>query len=211
MDPSFWQERWREGRIGFHEGQPNTLLERYGQRLGGTRRVLVPLCGKSEDLAWLAAQGHQVVGVELVESAVRAFFAEHGLTPRESQVGGLRRFEAGAVTLVQGDFFACTAAELGACDAFYDRAALIALPPELRARYVRHLRGLLQPGAPGLVITLEYAQERMEGPPFSVLEAELRALYQGAHVALLAERPAQAPRIAELGLEAHERCFSVDV
>jgi thiopurine S-methyltransferase len=209
MEPEFWRARWREGRIGFHEGKPNAHLAQHVGRLGAGRRVLVPLCGKAEDLAFLAASGHSVIGVELVEDAVRAFFADRGATPAVSRRGAFTAYEAGAITLLAGDVFATTRGLLGGVDALYDRAALIALPPELRDRYVRHLRALLPAGAPGLVITFEYDQAVMEGPPFSVTEAELRARYDGLAVALVGSVPATIPRLQELGAGAVERCFHV--
>jgi len=202
-----WFASWREGRIGFHEGRPNAYLERHAGRLGAGRRVLVPLCGKAEDLAYLASLGHQVVGVELVEDAVRAFFAEHGLAPAVTPHGPFTAYRAGAITVLAGDVFATTAALLGPVDAFYDRAALIALPADTRPRYVAHLRGLFPAGARGLVVTLEYPEERMEGPPYSVTEAEVRGLYAGAEVELLDAAEARSGKCRELGIPATVKCF----
>jgi thiopurine S-methyltransferase len=209
MEHSFWRERWNEGRIGFHEGKPNDLLERHADQLRG--RVLVPLCGKAEDLAFLAARGHEVIGVELVESAVRAFFAEHSVVPTEGKAGPLKRFSAANITLYAGDFFACTPELVGPVDTFYDRAAIVALPPELRARYVPHLRSLVNPGGRGLVITFEYPQPLMEGPPFSVAEDELRRHYAGARVDLLEDASAQLPRLTGSRGLAKERCFLIEL
>jgi thiopurine S-methyltransferase len=207
MQPEFWQARWSEGRIGFHEGRPNALLERHVGALSGVRRVLVPLCGKAVDLAFLASRGFEVVGVELVEAAVAAFFAERGLVPTVERVGSLVRYRHDAVELLAGDFFDVTRDHAGRCDGCYDRAALIALPSEMRRRYVAHLRGLLDPGARGLVITVDYPQERMEGPPFAVPEAELLAHYRGAHVERLEEVRAVSPNLAVL--EGVERAHAV--
>jgi thiopurine S-methyltransferase len=224
-----WLERWRNGRTGFHERQPNDLLVHHAARLAGSRRVLVPLCGKSEDLAFLAARGHDVIGVELAEQAVQAFFAEHDLAPSISPRGPLVAYEvgpgavwaagpgaaeaaerpAGAVTLLAGDFFAVMPELLGPVDALYDRAALVALPPELWPRYVAGLRALVPAGAPALVITLEYDQAVMAGPPFAVPEPELRALYAGAAVELLEERAATVARCEQLGAPVSERCFAI--
>ena len=206
MERSFWEERWREGRIGFHEGAPNKFLSRHAPRLAG--RVLVPLCGKAEDLAFLASRGHDVVGIELVEDAVRAFFTEHGVTPVVTPRDGLVEYRAGSITIFAGDVFATTRALIGEIDAVYDREALIALPAELRPRYVEHLRALVAPGTPGLLITIEYEQAVMAGPPFSVIEAEVRAHY-GDAVVLLDEAPTETPRLRELGVPATERCFSI--
>lgn len=209
MNPDFWAGRWREGRIAFHEGAPNAFLRAHAAALGSARRVLVPLCGKSEDLAFLAGLGHAVVGVELVEDAVRAFFDEHGLNPTVTPHGALTGYAHGAVTVLAGDFFATTRALLGPVDALYDRAALIALPEALRARYAAHLRALLPRGADGLVVTVEYPQEAMEGPPFSVPEAEVRRHFDGLAVARLDRRPAEGGRVAALGGMAVECAFHV--
>lgn len=210
MTTEDWVARWREGRIGFHEGQPNEMLDRHHARIAGARRVLVPLCGKAVDLAFLAAHGHEVVGVELAEVAVQAFFAEHALAPTVTPRGGLVEYRAGAITILAGDMFAVTAELAGPIDALYDRAALIALPPELRPPYVALVRRLLPAGARGLIITAEYDQALMAGPPFAVLEDELRALYAGAALELLAEQPLSgAGKCAQLKIPAVERCFAV--
>ena len=198
MEPAFWSSRWAEGRTAFHEGRPNALLVQFASRLGTGRRVFVPLCGKAEDLAWLAAQGHQVVGVELVEDAVRAFFTEHGWTPVVDTVGPFKRYIFESITLLAGDFFATTAQVLGPIDALYDRAANIALPETMRPDYVEHVRALLPAGAPGLLITVDYDQALMEGPPFSVSEPEVRRAYQGATVELLADVPSDG-RVGAVG------------
>jgi len=209
MEPAFWIGRWKEGRIAFHEGRTNVYLERYESHLAAARRVFVPLCGKTEDLAYLAGRGHEVVGVELVEDAVRAFFAEHGVTPTVTQRGAFTVYEEGSITLLTGNLFDATPELLGPIDALYDRAALIALPSDVRARYVERLRTLLPRDAPGLVVTLEYPQDRMDGPPFSVLEAELRAHYHDLDVELLEEGPANVPRLLETNVPGVEKCFRV--
>jgi thiopurine S-methyltransferase len=205
-----WIARWRDGRTGFHEGRPNALLERHISQLEGCRRVLVPLCGKAEDLAFLVARGHEVVGIELVEQAVREFFDAHALVPSIVQRGSLIEVRADSIAVLVGDVFAATPAVVGPIDALYDRAALIALPPDLRPRYVAHLRSLLPKHAPGLVLTVEYDQQRMAGPPFAVLEPELRSLFAGRTLELLEERPAPSGgKCTEAGVQATERCFAI--
>ncbi|MBA3822180.1 MAG: thiopurine S-methyltransferase [Deltaproteobacteria bacterium] len=207
MNVAFWRARWQERRIGFHEGRPNTYLERHVGRLEGARRVLVPLCGKADDLAFLAARGHEVVGVELVETALQEFCEEHGLTPTRTEHDGFVDYAAGSIRLYAGDMFATTRELLGPFDAIYDRAALVALPPELRVRYVAHLRALAAPGTRVLAITFEYPQAQAAGPPFSVEESELRTLYAGATLALVDEGP--DPRVREGMPPAVERCFLI--
>ncbi|CAN5879336.1 thiopurine S-methyltransferase [soil metagenome] len=205
MDPTFWKTAWSEGRINFHEGAPNAFLRQFAAKLGGTS-VLVPLCGKTDDLAFLASRGHQVIGIELVEDAVRAFFDEHQLEPLIEVGATLTRFIAGSITIIAGDFFTVTREDVGAIDAVYDRAALIALPAELRPRYLAHLRSLVPPATSGLLITLDYPQDQLTGPPFSVSDVEVNASY--ARADQLAEHPATGGRVGKL-TDAFERCYAV--
>ena len=170
----YWSGRWDEGRIGFHEGAANRWLAEHIGVLGyGVgRRVLVPLCGKSVDLAFLAAHGFDVVGVEVALSAAEAFYAEAGLTPARADEGGFVRLSSSSIEIVVGDFFAVTPAIVGLFDVFYDRAAIVALPPEMRARYATTLRSLMKPDARGLLVTFEHDAKGHE-PPFSVREEEI--------------------------------------
>ena len=173
MHEDFWQERWARNEIGFHLREVNPYLQRHWPdlELAPGAQVLVPLCGKSLDMAWLAGQGYRVLGVELAESAVIAFFAEQELTPEVDQYGAFRRYRAGAVELLCGDFFALQAGDVVGCSGLYDRAALIALPEGMRERYAAHLAAILPSGCAGLLVTLDYQQAEMSGPPFAVDEA----------------------------------------
>lgn len=176
VDHEFWLQRWREGRIGFHQDAVTPWLREYwpGLHLPPGSQVFVPLAGKSLDLAWLAAQGHRVLGVELSPLAVEQFFAEHALVPQVSESRYGRHYRAGGVELICGDAFGLDAAAVAGCAAVYDRAAMIALPPPLRERYASGLYAQLPAGCRGLLITLEYPQAEKDGPPFSVPEAEVR-------------------------------------
>lgn len=176
MHADFWLERWAQNQIGFHLDQVNPYLQRHwpALQLPAGARVLVPLCGKSLDLAWLAAQGLRVLGVELAERAVEDFFAEQGLRAEVLEHGAFKIYRAGTLELWCGDFFALTAADVADCAALYDRAALIALPPALRERYAAQLTAILPSGCDGLLITLDYQQSQMNGPPFAVSDAEVQ-------------------------------------
>ncbi len=206
MEHTFWRSRWSEGRTGFHEGTPNGFLARHADWLAGCRRILVPLCGKTEDLAYLAGLGHEVVGVELVEDAVRQFFAEHAATPAITARDGLVQYSTGAITVLAGDFFATTPALVGAIDGIYDRAALIALPPPLRTRYVAHLRELAPAATRELLVTVDYPDGSAEGPPFSVDETEVRGHFAGKPVTLVDSAP--EPR-GRAGGKMVERCYTI--
>ncbi len=179
IDRAMWLQRWRDERIGFHQPHVSPLLERHWDALDvpPDARVFVPLCGKSLDMAWLAARGHRVLGVELAESAVRQFFAEQRLDADVHETASGRHFVSGPYELIVGDAFALDADTLADCVATLDRAALIALPPELRRTYAATTYSRLPAGCRGLAITLEYPRREKAGQPFSVEEDEMRALF----------------------------------
>jgi thiopurine S-methyltransferase len=176
MEPKFWQERWARNQIGFHLPEVNPYLQRHWAASAKGARVLVPLCGKSLDLMWLASQGSRVMGVELSEQAVEAFFSEQNLTPRVTERGAFKVYQADSIEIWCGDFFALDAEALADCTALYDRAALIALPPLMRAQYAEHLNACLRAGCQGLLITLDYDQTQKAGPPFAVTDDEVQVL-----------------------------------
>lgn len=173
-----WLERWQEGRIGWHEPAGNASLHKHWS--GGGKRVLVPLCGKTPDLLWLEEQGNEVVGVELSDLAARAFFDENGIefTTRNAgptaHEGTDRR-----ITIFSGDFFDF---EITGFDACYDRGALIALPPDVRPAYAKHLDSLLAPGASRLLITIDYDDTIATGPPFAIKADEVLGYWPGLKV-----------------------------
>jgi thiopurine S-methyltransferase len=179
MEPQFWHERWRTGRIGFHQRSPDRSLQAHwpALQMGPASRVFVPLCGKSLDLLWLRDRGHSITGVELSANAAEAFFLENGVAARRRVQGAFDIYETERIRLIRGDFFALTPALLGRTEAVYDRAALISWLPALRAPYVEHLASLLAPAARMLLISLEYPQSQMPGPPFSVTRDEILELY----------------------------------
>ncbi|WP_397451982.1 thiopurine S-methyltransferase [Pseudomonas sp. NA-150] len=178
MQPEFWHKRWASNQIGFHSSEVNPYLLRFWGDVGISEgaRVLVPLCGKSLDLAWLAGQGLKVLGVELSEKAIEEFFSEQQLSAQISQQGPFKVYSAESIELWCGDFFALTVNDVADCAGLYDRAALIALPPEMRERYAQHLTRILPATCNGLLVTLDYDQTQIDGPPFSVPDANVQQL-----------------------------------
>jgi thiopurine S-methyltransferase len=209
MESEFWQDRWRQGATAFHQHEVNADLRAHWPRLQcpSSARVFVPLCGKSIDMAWLRAQGHSIVGVEFSELAVAAFFAEQQLQPVRERAGALECWSAAGYELYVGDFFDLVKDQLAGAHAVYDRAALIALPPPLRARYARHLSALLGVAGQVLLLTMNYPQEQMPGPPFAVSAAEVRALFApDFSVTQIASRDAllEEPRFQKRGLTSRD-------
>ncbi|HDZ9287780.1 TPA: thiopurine S-methyltransferase [Vibrio cholerae] len=181
-DPEFWHNKWAANQIGFHLEDVNPLLIRFWFDLAPKRseKVLVPLCGKSEDLIWLANQHDSVQGVELSQIAVRSFFAEHFYTPTVTRLNAQHElYQFDELTLFTGDFFT---APVESVDVVYDRAALVALPEEMRAEYAQRVLQLLKPGGRILLVSMDYVQTELSGPPFSVPEAEIRTLFMGCEV-----------------------------
>ena len=185
MEPEFWIERWNASLIGFHQDEVNSYLQQHWRALAlpPGNRVFVPLCGKSLDMLWLRSQGYEVLGVELSGIAVDAFFSENGLVPEVDSIGAFRRLRCDGITLLEGDFFDLDESMLAGVGAIYDRASLIALPHQMRRAYVEKLRELFNTPIQSLLVTMEYAQHQMNGPPFSVNDKEINELFGGwSHV-----------------------------
>lgn len=180
MDTQFWLERWERNEIGFHQEDVHPGLRKFWPRLTeltGLTTVFVPLCGKSVDMRWLLEQGQGVLGVELSEIAARDFFHEQGLPVAVEPNVAFELYQGECIRVLRGDFFDLTKADLAGVGAIYDRAALIAMPEFLQARYVRHLLDRLPQRPPILLITLEYDQRQMAGPPFSTSTDRVTELY----------------------------------
>lgn len=178
MEASFWQQRWQDNKIGFHLDEVNPLLIKYADKmqLAPGQQVFVPLCGKSLDLLWLAEQGYRVLGIELSEVAVEDFFKEQQLSPLRVEKDGMVFYQSGLISLICGDFFRLNQNQMVNVGAVYDRAAMVALPGEMRVEYSQHLN-LICPSQPRLLVTLEYEQSEMAGPPFAVMQSEIEAEY----------------------------------
>jgi len=198
MEADYWHQKWTQGSIGFHQKSVNKRLVHYWPTLlsaefssglsatelttGPNPRVFVPLCGKSLDMLWLHEQGHDVLGVELSEKAAEAFFVENDLAFDSRRDGEFDVFsgtgKAQGIVLLAGDFFALTPEQLHQCGAFYDRASLIAMNNTFRTHYAEHLARILPAGATGLLLSISYDQEKMNGPPFSVPDEMVHELLQ---------------------------------
>ena len=178
MEHQFWHQKWEKREIGFHESQAHPLLVKHFAKcqFPDQGRILVPLCGKSLDLHWLVAQGMSVIGAELVESAVQEFFAELGVTPEVHHAAHGPIYQWRNVQILVGDIFKLTADDVGHIDGIYDRAALVALPAKMRQNYAQQLTRI-SGKAPQLIISFDYDQASLDGPPFSVTGTEIESLF----------------------------------
>lgn len=189
MEHEFWHQKWESNDIGFHEDDANPFLVKYFNRLelSESPRIFLPLCGKTTAIAWLLAQGCRVAGAELSPRAVGQLFEDLKLSPVVERAGELTHYRAPHLDIYAGDLFQLDRKLLGAVDAVYDRAALVALPAGMRDRYASHLNYLV-PAAPHLLISFEYDQSLMPGPPFAVAQTDIMACYENTHEIHLLER-----------------------
>jgi thiopurine S-methyltransferase len=176
----FWLQRWREGDIGWHHQEINPHLLSFWHTLGMAKgsRVFVPLCGKSRDMIWLVQQGHSIVGVEISEIAVREFFSEQDLIAKRSNLGPFQQFQVEDYQLLCGDIFQLKHHHVTGIDAVYDRASLVALNASQRQAYAKVLADILPAGCSVLLVSMDYPQNEMNGPPYAVKKDEVRVLFE---------------------------------
>jgi len=184
MESNFWHTRWQANKIGFHQSKYNSRLTAHWAKLQlpPGAQVFVPLCGKSLDMLWLHEQGYKVLGVELSDIACAAFFNENNLPYELSEEGCLQVFtgthKAAGIRLYAGDMFAMTPTQTAGVSAVYDRASLVAMPPNMRQDYVTKLAELLPGNTTGILISMNYDPSKMKGPPFSVPDDVIQQLLQ---------------------------------
>jgi len=182
MELEFWEQRWQENQIGFHLPDVNPYLIRHWANLNliPGSQVFVPLCGKSRDMIWLASQSYKVVAIECSRLAVEAFFEENRLSFNLQKDQRFNRYQSENITILQGDYFDLVSEDLLNISAIYDRASLVALPEAMRQEYADKLISITPEQISVMLVTLEYDQAMMSGPPFSVTESVVRKLYTSA-------------------------------
>lgn len=178
MKHEFWHDKWQKNEIGFHLNQPHSLLVKYidSLNLEKNTRIFLPLCGKSLDIHWLLAQGYHLIGIDLSPIAIEELISELAIPFTERKLEKLTHYHHPQIDLFVGDFFELTSSNIGKIDAIYDRAALVALPEEMRTDYAQYLMQISNQ-ATQLLISFEYDQSAMAGPPFSISPQQLKDYY----------------------------------
>lgn len=194
MDIDFWNERWERKEIAFHMSEVNSMLIKHFPKvsLEKQKRIFIPLCGKTLDIGWLLAQNYKIVGIELNESAVKSLFIELKIKPAIFKIANFIIYKYENVEIFVGDFFNLSEIILGKVDLIYDRAALVALPKDMRKGYICHLLNITNK-ASQLLITYEYDQNIMKGPPFCVDSMEIREYYLDTYSLILLEENGNLP------------------
>lgn len=188
MQTDFWHERWKKNEIGFHESQVNPVLRAHFSALNLKKgnRIFIPLCGKTLDIAWLLSQAYSVVGVELSSIAIEQLFKALEIKPNITSKNNILCYSAENIDIFVCDIFELKNNNMPLVDAIYDRAALVALPEDMRQRYTQHLQAITQQ-APQLLVTFEYDQKIMNGPPFSISQSEINQHYKNSYQISLLE------------------------
>lgn len=212
MEKEFWLERWEKQQIGFHKDDYNLNLIQFFENLNLDKgsHVLVPLCGKTLDLIWLAEHGYKVTGVELSEIAIKDFFQENKIDYKTENIGNFIKYSAENITLFQGDMFEVDEQLIGKFDAIYDRASTVALPETMRIQYLEKIKELSH-NHNTLMILFEYDQSKVEGPPFSVSEEFINKQFEGFNLKKLKEIKLEqlAPKFAEAQTAVYEKVFLI--
>ncbi|WP_445664273.1 hypothetical protein [Fodinibius sp. AD559] len=179
MEISYWQSRWRKGNTSWHMDTVYPPLPNLWSRLGikSDAQVLVPLCGKSLDLLWLADHCHSVTGVEISPKALHHVMQQHKESFVQDSSYGFTIYRSDSLVLWEGDFAKLPADQIPPQNLIYDKASIIALPVEKRQPHAEKMIELCNTGTQILIQTFEYNQSEMNGPPFSVDEQELKKLF----------------------------------
>ena len=180
MEIDFWHERWKNGQIGFHQGEINEYLLKHWEKLAlaPSSQIFVSMAGKTKDILWLTEQGFQVIANELSEQAVKAFFEENNLSFTVENIGDFDVYRSENIIFYCGDFFKLTSNLMKDVKGVFDRASLVAMPETMRKSYQQKMSEILPPAVKTLLVTMEYPQQQMDGPPFSVRETEVNDLFQ---------------------------------
>jgi len=199
-----WNQRWENNQIGFHEAQANPYLTEFLPqfKLSPESCIFVPLCGKSQDLLWLAQRYSSVIGIECSQIAVEHFFKENHLQYKTQVIADFTVYISDNITIYQGDFFALNQSHLKSCDLIYDRASIVAFTEQQRPDYVKHLSTWFNTSTQMLLITLCYDQSIMSGPPFSVPDNAIEQLYKHRSIIQLTQKNVvdEGPRWRKVGL-----------
>ncbi len=188
MEASFWHSCWERNSLGFHQNSIHPFLDAHLKKrlIASPQRVFVPLCGKSDDMIWLAEYS-EVVGAELSDIACRDFFAEKGIEANVACDGSFKRYNYKNIELWQGDFFKLTTHQLEPFDWIYDRAALIAMPVDMQEQYAAHLASFIGKNTCLFLISLEFPPDELTGPPFAIFSSDVKRLFDKYNVDCIAE------------------------
>ncbi|KAH9504584.1 hypothetical protein Btru_062353 [Bulinus truncatus] len=191
----YWDERWKDLDIGFHQSAVHIMLVKYFNKLipeGTANKIFFPLCGKTLDMKWMYDQGFTVVGVEGIQSAIVQFFTEQNVDYTEEDVqnngNSFKVFKSkdNRIIIYWMDLFKFTPEMEGKFDAVWDRGSLVALQRPDVPQYISLIKKLLSSKGRILLEVMEYDVSIMSDvdspsrppPPHPMYEEELKKLYE---------------------------------
>lgn len=183
-----WEERYRTGEVHWDRGQISPPLLQYVKEHPLIGRVLVPGCGRGNDVAALAGAGVDVLGLDIAPTAI----AE-----------AKQRYPEAADRFVVGDLFNLAPELRGAFDIVVEHTCLSGMPPAMRLSYRKGVESALKPG--GLIVGVWFINPNLdpgcEGPPFPLSVEALDALFADGFEVL----DDYVPSVAFEGREGRER------
>lgn len=178
MNKVFWNNKWENNEIGFHQNNVTPLLKKYLHYFLDKNSIkkscLLPLCGKTFDLIYLSEFFKEVTGVELIKKAIEDFYIENNLEMRTRNSS----ISSKNIEIFNEDFFSFNKSENKKYSYIFDRASLIAISPVSREKYVQSIKRSMSTNCKIFLITIEYKQDQIEGPPFSLSDDDVKSLFK---------------------------------
>ena len=187
----FWQKRWDSGTTRWRRPDIHPSLQQFTNKVffdyfpSGGARILVPLCGKTVDMAHLATKRKvgQVVGIDGVRKAVEAFAQENPdleVKSMEACPEKVEKWQGNSITLIIGDFFEVDKTDFGeVCDGAWDRGSLVAIKPERREKYVEQIGKLMNKDGRILLSTFVH-RNRDKSPSYAAQKTKDGACPKGS-------------------------------
>lgn len=177
-----WKKKWDAGMTRWHQPDVYWVLKKYAKDyIHEESRILVPLCGKTVDLAYLTKKAKEVVGVEGVLKGVQEFIQEN--PDLQMAASGQREqfecFRGEKIWMFCGNFFHFGPSVAGKFDLIWDRAAMVAIDPKDRDEYAHVLGSVLKPGAVLLLSGFVRPKgDLTSGPPFTLNRDQIISLFE---------------------------------
>ena len=161
FDPVDWEARYQAGDTPWDEGYAAPALTKFLTRHPIRGEVLVPGSGPGHDVRALAAHGAKVTGLDLSSSAITL--------SRSYPIAGGEHYE-------QGNLFELPKSWNGRFDWVFEHTCFCAIPPTLRAEYLKAIEAVLKPG--GHFFAIFYLHPAApSGPPHGTTREEISSLF----------------------------------
>lgn len=175
-----WLDAWNRGLTPWSDPGINQYLRDNLAKLRLTTgcTILVPMCGDSADMVWLAEQGHNVVGIDISHLAIESFFSQ--ATIAYNKIGNVYTSKNTPlnITIINENIFNTELLSTFSFDAIYDKGALVTVPHKHKPKYILRMHKLA-PRAKILLITAYYRQAPGYGaPPFLESVESVQSLYR---------------------------------